>query len=1586
MKRIAFLFIISGLLYSQKGKHTQAFVDDVSISTELSNFSNSSFPSSLAKLKDPNITGGKISNYSKYWLYSNNVSATSMPLSAGAVDLAEDQNGNLFISIPAANIIKKIDSNGIITIYAGVAGINGHNGDDKLATEASLNSPHGLAIDPNGNLFFADRDNHVVRKIDSNGIITNFAGTPSNGGFAGDGGLAVNAQLQDPYDVILDPSGNLFISEKNRIRKVDTNGNITTFAGDGGDDFSGDGAAAVNAGLYRPAHMAMDQFGNLYFADFEHHVVRKIDTNGTITSVYGVGGASGDSSNDPKRLNTPFGVSYERVKIDARGEDEDHLYIADYKNSVIIQVVLRGKQAGEPSSGESYVEADFLWGEEGTPGFAGDGDANWDETARFNQVEIMTTNFTSTATSVKAVYYVLDYGNKRVRRITEEENLTNNTDASNMTTIAGADVYNTNIAVKDARFFYPRNSQFDASGNLYVADQYLHIIRKIDTNGLVTTVAGTVGEGGQSGDGGPATSAKINSPRGVTVDSKGNLYISDSGNNLIRKVDTNGNISTFAGSIGATNPGDGGPATSAAIGFPYQLAVDAADNLYIADNGNHSVRKVDVSTGIISTYAGNRQTAYGGDGGQATNAAVHGPLGIAFDNSGNLYIAQTNSHVIRKVDTNGIISTLAGSGEAGYSEGQGNSAQFNNPSTLAVDSKGNVYVTDTSNRRIRKITSSGLVSTVAGNGTRGIPTADSVAFKNQIGSAYGISIDKNDNIYFSDTGNRVLRKVTPRKTTLKVPSEYATIQSAIDFALANDTILIDSGTYYESLTINSNHGTIVVKGVNAKTTIIDGGKTGRTLFINNSPNNVIKNLTFQNGASTSNDPHGGGGVQIDNSENTTLMNLIFKNNYSNNHGSAIGIVQEVTKKPTNIINVLAYNNNGPNTFYSYGGKTNIVNSTFFNNQPKNIPSSARIDITYTDRCCDQGESRVRVLNSIIGGGIRKLLPGESKKASHFTAINSYLARRDTLLLESQDVISPSNEHFEMIPGGAGEWVLTPVFVDSANGDYRLADYSPGIGYGELSRPFPHNDNLILNAPSEDLNGNARSSSVKPDIGAYENQFDTPQNAPPVLSAIQDVSVNEDESVSVQVNAINAFNLDNDPIVFSASSEKDEVKINVGSSSGKLDISASANWNGSSKISVSATDGKAFDYGNFTVNFLPVNDKPELEPISDFSIDEEAVTAITVTASDVDGDQLTVSATTSTNEVVPSVDGMELTLTPAKDFVGTAKVNVFVTDGSLTDTVSYQLTVLNVNDAPVLFEIKDQIVSEDSGMNVRVVASDVDDNVLAYDGKSDNVGVGVSAAADTIKLQPATDFFGSSVITVYASDGKDVDSTTFILKVNPMQDSPFPFEWVSSESDTVIVTKDNVNDTYNLEWSESKDVDDEGIDYLLYAKIGAYEKELVYDTTVTKLAISYQEIVENVFDGAPNHGATVVLSLSATDRIDTVDVSGSDRVIYVNQYQYLSIENEGIPDAFVLHDNYPNPFNPTTQIRFDLPKNDNVNLTIYNMLGQKVKVFSINNISAGYHQITWDATNDIGDPVSAGVYLYQLQTSEFVKTKKMILLK
>ena len=216
--------------------------------------------------------------------------------------------------------------------------------------------------------------------------------------------------------------------------------------------------------------------------------------------------------------------------------------------------------------------------------------------------------------------------------------------------------------------------------------------------------------------------------------------------------------------------------------------------------------------------------------------------------------------------------------------------------------------------------------------------------------------------------------------------------------------------------------------------------------------------------------------------------------------------------------------------------------------------------------------------------------------------------------------------------------------------------------------------------------------------------------------------------------------------------------------------------------------------------------------------------------------------------------------------------------------------------------------------------------------------------------------------------------------------PTSFDWVSTALDTINITQSNLADTYTLQWSASTDVDGDSINYLLYAQIGVYPAEEISDTTSLSVPITYQEILEGVFEGRPVNGATVRFNVKATDGIDTVDVTGDNRVIYVNRYEYLSTEGEGVPVEFALHENYPNPFNPTTTLRFDLPEVSDITLTIYNMLGQKVRTFDYQNTSAGYHSVKWNATNDYGDPVGAGVYLYQLQTKDFVKTRKMVLLK
>ncbi|MCS5652955.1 MAG: right-handed parallel beta-helix repeat-containing protein, partial [Candidatus Marinimicrobia bacterium] len=306
--------------------------------------------------------------------------------------------------------------------------------------------------------------------------------------------------------------------------------------------------------------------------------------------------------------------------------------------------------------------------------------------------------------------------------------------------------------------------------------------------------------------------------------------------------------------------------------------------------------------------------------------------------------------------------------------------------------------------------------------------------------------------------------------------------------------------------------------------------------------------------------------------------------------------------------------------------------------------------------------------------------------------------------------------------------------------------------------------------------------------------------------------------------------------------------------------------------------------------------------------------------------------------------------------------------------------------PVITAVSDVTINEDEFHIDTLSATDPDNDPITYSATSDTNAVTASITDSILTITPNANWNGVVNIKAYASDGNSKDSTSFVLTVTSVQDAPAAFEWVSSALDSINITKDNVSSDYTLKWTESVDVDNDTIDYIMYAKIGIYPLQEIYDTTALTLPIPYEEIAASAFEGLPGNAATVRFTVWAHDGIDSVQVSGEDRVLYVNRYEYLSTESEGVPVEFALHENYPNPFNPTTQIRFDLPEMANVNLIIYNMLGQKIKSFNIQSAPTGYHAVTWNATNDLGVPVSAGIYLYQLQTEGFIKTKKMILLK
>jgi hypothetical protein len=302
----------------------------------------------------------------------------------------------------------------------------------------------------------------------------------------------------------------------------------------------------------------------------------------------------------------------------------------------------------------------------------------------------------------------------------------------------------------------PRQLVLDAAGNLYFSEANNNCVRKVNTAGVITTVAGT-GTAGFSGDGGQATAATLTNPYGLARDATGNLYIVDYGDNRIRKVNTNGIISTIAGTGTAGFGGDGGQATAAKLYHPAGIAIDAAGNLFVADISNQRIRKINTA-GIITTVAGTGSATYGGDGGQATAASLQNAEGINVDGAGNLYIVDTNNGRVRKVTTAGIITTIVGIGTLGYSGngGQATAAKINNPTGVAFDAAGNLYIADGWNGRIRKVNSLGIISTVVGNGTAFYSGDGGVATNAGIG-VYSMTFDAVDNLYFSDFGNNRVR-------------------------------------------------------------------------------------------------------------------------------------------------------------------------------------------------------------------------------------------------------------------------------------------------------------------------------------------------------------------------------------------------------------------------------------------------------------------------------------------------------------------------------------------------------------------------------------------------------------------------------------------------------------------------------------------------------------------------------------------------------------------------------------------------------------------------------------------------------------
>jgi uncharacterized protein (TIGR03437 family) len=608
-----------------------------------------------------------------------------------------------------------------ISTFAGGAGLQVN----VPGPSASLVPTYGVALDGAGNVFFTCQ--HAVLRLDaSTGLLTLVAGG-ADSGFSGDNGPAASALLNNPRGVAVDSTGNLYIADSGnyRVREV-SKGTITTVAGNGTAFFGGDNGPAVSAQL-DPVWVAVDSSGNLYISDPANNRVRKVSER-IITTVAGNGTAGFSGDNGPAvsaALNLPGGIA-----LDFSG----NLYIADSNNFRIRKV----------SGGTIATVAG-----NGTNGSGGDGGPAL--SAQFVPVGL--------AADPSGNLYISDPNAYRVRRVSN----------GTISTLAGNGSHGSSVVsgpATRAALMGPLGVGVDPSGNVYFADDIF--IRQV-WNGGIVTVAGN-GLFGLSGDNGPATSAQVYYPEGVALDGAGNVYIADPYNNRVRAV-SGGTIVTAAGTGNPGFSGDGGWAAIATLNAPSALAADYSGDLYIADTGNHCIRKV--SGGIIATIAGNGTAGFSGDNGPAIGAQLNMPEGIALDSSRNLYIADTANNRVRKV-SNGIITTVAGTGVYGFGgdNGPATSAMLSAPGGLAVDSAGNLYVVDTNNGRIRRV-SNGIISTVAGNGAACCTAAGAVpATSQQLSPLFGIAVDSLGSLYVTNAGDSVAKVSNGVITTIAGQGVY----------------------------------------------------------------------------------------------------------------------------------------------------------------------------------------------------------------------------------------------------------------------------------------------------------------------------------------------------------------------------------------------------------------------------------------------------------------------------------------------------------------------------------------------------------------------------------------------------------------------------------------------------------------------------------------------------------------------------------------------------------------------------------------------------------------------------------------------
>ncbi len=754
--------------------------------------------------------------------------------------VAVDGSGNIFVADSYNHMIRKITAEGIVTTLAGNTTPDSVNGN---SVDARFDQPVGITVDGAGNLYVGDASNDMIRKISSEGWVSTLAGSTIYGYLDGTG---TAARFNFPRGVSVDGAGNVYVADvsNNCIRKVTAGGVVTTWAGSAtSGSTNGIGAAAK---FYLPTGVAADGSGNVYVADNQNHTIRRITSDRVVSTLAGTAGTTGrtdgtgaaalfnypwgitvdgsgtvyvaDSYNNLIRKVTPDGIVTTLAGTGSVGNADGSLteatfwfptdlavdgsgaiYVADRNNNLIRKVVLYGYSIS-PTLPAGLLFDGTTGAISGTPTAASPatvytvkaanefGSSTFAVTLSVNGPSVVTTPpvFKIGTTTATAIVHLSNLGEPASSAYgvcwntggtpTIADNSTSLGAASAvggylvpMTSLTASTIYHIRAFAttifgtsygEELSFTTlpptPSISYFRPS--TYLVGSAITSLTPINNGGAIpATVPGTSNlAGGTYGTAnGNGAAAGFKYPSGVAVDGSGNVFVADTYNHTIRKITPSGDVTTFAGMVGSSGSTN---ATGIAARFynPWGVAVDGIGNVYVADYKNHKIRKIS-SDGVVTTLAGSY--AAGSANGTGTEASFNYPSDVAVDGCGNVYVVDCSNHMIRKISPAGVVTTLAGSTTSGHVDATGAAARFNYPWGIEVDGSGNVYVADMSNHMIRKISPDGVVTTLAGSITSG--HADGTGAAASFNYPADMAVDVFGNVYVTDEYNNLIRKITP---------------------------------------------------------------------------------------------------------------------------------------------------------------------------------------------------------------------------------------------------------------------------------------------------------------------------------------------------------------------------------------------------------------------------------------------------------------------------------------------------------------------------------------------------------------------------------------------------------------------------------------------------------------------------------------------------------------------------------------------------------------------------------------------------------------------------------------------------------